>query len=205
MQTPSGVEKEKDVCFLRFRLSVRDGGFAFALITVATRPVVPRQPSPECQALFDSQAFYHDHYSAACNVLTSECINRIYNGLVDLWNDRVCLAAATCQGTEKTVGIGACISPEIAALGHEGLPTIKSDLFLTIVTDCRTAPGRCVVTQQQYVDFFYGTLSLLGSTVWSDLQSEVIGLWWASIRDWAGTGDVVPYGNFDDWFHFSHS
>ncbi|EEB89446.1 hypothetical protein MPER_12452 [Moniliophthora perniciosa FA553] len=153
---------------------------AIKLTTVATSPVIPRQLSSECQALFESQAVYHNHYSAACNVLTT---------------------AATCQG----VGIGACISPEIAALGHEGLPSIKSDLFLTIVTDCRTASGRCVVTQQQYIDFFYGTLSLLDSTVRPDLQSEVIGLWWASIRDWAGTGDVVPYGNFDDWFHFSHS
>ncbi|ESK85792.1 hypothetical protein Moror_2434 [Moniliophthora roreri MCA 2997] len=175
--------------------------------------VLSQSPSSQqCSQWVANEAIYQGHFSPACKVLTSACIQRITTcpGVVQLWSDHVCVAAATCQGTEKTIGIGSCLNSEIASLGHEGLFSITIDVWNQQVAPyCSTAPGRCPVSRQNFIDFIYRTLDVtLGSGVWPDAQTEVIDLWWDALVQWGGasaTPDRVDYGVFNDWLRNSHS
>ncbi|ESK87511.1 hypothetical protein Moror_2049 [Moniliophthora roreri MCA 2997] len=189
-------------CSMRF--SALFASLALSLVvsaapSPATEVTRADSPTVECIVFTKRMGSYKNHYSAACSFLAGACLDRVRDGLTDLWNDRACLAAATCQGTETTVGLAGCANPEIAALGHEGLPHF-SQWVQFIVPDCNTIPDRCNMDQQHYIDFFYGTLSQLGSTVWPiDVQSEVIDLYWKSILEWTAIyPDVVKWSNFDD-------
>ncbi|KAK1218717.1 hypothetical protein PQX77_018616 [Marasmius sp. AFHP31] len=167
------------------------GSFFAILALTLTAYAVPVDTSPEqCEAYEARKGSYMGTFSEACNVLADACLDHVNNaGVTDLWNDRACLAAATCQGvstelptkpptnfltlivlvtqTETTVGLAGCANPVIADLGHEGLPSVSPNNWVQwLATTCSTAPPRCEFDQQQFVDFFYGTLSEVGSTTW---------------------------------------
>ncbi|EEB99595.1 hypothetical protein MPER_00696, partial [Moniliophthora perniciosa FA553] len=63
--------------------------------------------------------------------------------------------------------------------------------------------GGCPITQQNYIDFYYGALEEINTNVWPDVNRVIS--WWGYIKDWAATGETVPYTNFDDWLHYSNS
>ncbi|KAK7038771.1 hypothetical protein VNI00_010656 [Paramarasmius palmivorus] len=173
--------------------------------TTPAGPVDTSLPDPACGSYFKYLGFYRARYSAACALLASTCRARIEGGLTDIWSDNTCVATATCQGTSPTVGMAGCLNNNIRVLGHEGQQSLNYNLYAQIVGDCAWAPGGCPITQQNYIDFVYGTLSSIGSTVWPDVQADVIDLWWAELKEWTATGDSVPYLNFNDWLHYSHS
>ncbi|KAJ7086332.1 hypothetical protein B0H15DRAFT_782058, partial [Mycena belliarum] len=58
------------------------------------------------------------------------------------------------------------------------------------------------ITQQNYIDFYYGELSAIHTANFPTSLDVVIALWQA-ISVWAATGATVPYLNFNDWLHFS--
>ncbi|KAK7022900.1 hypothetical protein VNI00_016887 [Paramarasmius palmivorus] len=174
--------------------------------TVTTvSPSTTSIPDQECVSIAKYQGVYHGRFSEPCALLASACRSKISGGLADIWSDRTCVAAATCQGTYLTVGAAGCINPSIKSIGDDGQQSLNYNLYAEIVGECAWAPGGCPITQQNFIDFFYGTLSSIDSTVWPDVQRDVIELWWGSIKGWALTGDTVPYLNFNDWLHWSHS
>ena len=76
------------------------------------------------------------------------------------------------------------------------------------------------MSQQNFIDSMYGTLSAINSTefpvyglfsssgiedvltmhIYSNTQ--VINEWWAPLLQWTNTGTVIPFNNWNDWFHY---
>ncbi|KAJ8084711.1 hypothetical protein AAF712_006386 [Marasmius tenuissimus] len=186
------------------------GSFVTVLALTLTAYAVPVDTSPEqCEAYEARKSSYMGTFSEACNVLADACLDRVNNaGVTDLWNDRACLAAATCQGTETTVGLAGCANRSIADLGHEGLPSVSPNNWVQwLATTCSTAPPRCEFDQQQFVDFFYGTLSEVGSTTWPGDANEVVERYFNPIVATAPFPDSgrVPSSTFSSWLRNSHS
>ncbi|KAM6488950.1 hypothetical protein JOM56_015586, partial [Amanita muscaria] len=58
------------------------------------------------------------------------------------------------------------------------------------------------ISQQNYIDAFYGALGKLSSPIWPDVN-YVIGKW-TTIATWAKfPNGNIPYGNFADWLTYS--
>ncbi|KAJ7861737.1 hypothetical protein B0H14DRAFT_2349924 [Mycena olivaceomarginata] len=75
-------------------------------------------------------------------------------------------------------------------------------IYAGIVGSCAFASGGCPITQQNYIDFYYGELTAVNSNNFPSSTAVVIALWNAIVA-WAATGSTVPYLNFNDWLHFS--
>ncbi|KAK7059959.1 chitin synthase [Favolaschia claudopus] len=103
---------------------------------------------------------------------------------------------------QRSTGVsGLCIGQAIDCF----LPlstNVCSQIYAGIVGDCAWNAGGCPITQQNYIDFYYGELSAINSANYPSSNSVVISFWNA-ITTWAATGNSVPYLNFNDWLHFS--
>ncbi|KAL1748027.1 hypothetical protein HDZ31DRAFT_71883 [Schizophyllum fasciatum] len=122
----------------------------------------------------------------------------------NLWGNKACFAAAASfkQIGPKTVrGLAACKNMNETVLAQQ--PSLYYNLYAGIVGDCAFAEGGCPVTQQNYVDFIYSTLSDIGSADFPSNVDTLISTGWQPILDWVKTNDSLPYGNFNDWLHFS--
>ncbi|KAF8144304.1 hypothetical protein K438DRAFT_1459280, partial [Mycena galopus ATCC 62051] len=75
-------------------------------------------------------------------------------------------------------------------------------IYANIVGSCAWASGGCPITQQNYIDFYYGELTAINTANWPSSTNVVIAFWNA-ITAWAATGSTVPYENFNDWLHYS--
>jgi len=78
--------------------------------------------------------------------------------------------------------------------------------------------GSDVITQQQFIDFYYGTIASINATfpngttphpaipVYPSSANAVIG-WWQNVVAWAGFCDTssIPYENFADYIEFSNN
>ncbi|KDR86157.1 hypothetical protein GALMADRAFT_404420 [Galerina marginata CBS 339.88] len=79
--------------------------------------------------------------------------------------------------------------------------------------------GSDVITQQQFIDFYYGTIASINATIASSNTSghlatpefpssaqAVIG-WWQNVVAWSGfcQSSSIPYQNFADWIEFSNN
>ncbi|KAF8881355.1 hypothetical protein BD779DRAFT_1445531, partial [Infundibulicybe gibba] len=125
------------------------------------------------------------------------------------WSIRSCVAAATCYGVGNLFEAICCqsgICPELT--DQASLDYIN--IYAPIVGSCAFAPGGCSITEQNFIDFYFGSISAINSPVFPVSPDIVIALW-ASIVSWTGfcgsncnTGSV-PYLNFNDWLHFSSS
>ncbi|KAF5344933.1 hypothetical protein D9758_011608 [Tetrapyrgos nigripes] len=129
----------------------------------------------------------------------------------DIWSFKTCVAAATCQGTSKLIDLVQCsISLNVPGNTGANVPeasqtnSLNYNIYAGIVGDCAWQQGGCPITQQNYIDFVYGTLSEINTDSWPDVNN-VINNWWTSIKDWTATGETVPYLNFNDWLRFSDS
>ncbi|KAJ7685942.1 hypothetical protein B0H17DRAFT_854960, partial [Mycena rosella] len=60
------------------------------------------------------------------------------------------------------------------------------------------------VCPQLYVDFVYGQMMAADVTSWPS-SADVVSAWWDPIVAWTATGATIPYGNFNDWLHWSNS
>ncbi|KAK0187110.1 hypothetical protein F5146DRAFT_1063545 [Armillaria mellea] len=159
-------------------------------------------PSPGCVQYIKYIGMYHFEYDASCGQLVFNCLANV-NGTEDLWSIKNCVAAATCQGTLPMVKLAQCYGANIS--DASSLPHLNYNIYADIVGDCAWQEGGCPITFQNYVDFYYGALSAIGSTVWPSDVDFVRTNWWDYILDWTVTGDTLPYTNFDDWLHYSNS
>ena len=51
---------------------------------------------------------------------------------------------------------------------------LASQLYATIVGDCAWEPNGCPITQQNYIDFIYATLSEIGSGDWPRFVASLL-------------------------------
>ncbi|EEB97441.1 hypothetical protein MPER_03240 [Moniliophthora perniciosa FA553] len=170
--------------------------------TFTSPPVLPTDVL--CTSYLQHKGIYRNHGSSVCASLIDHCIESARTRQ-DIWSINTCVAGATCQGTVVTTGLAKCFNPALGNVNPSDFQSLDYNLYASIVGGCAWQPGGCPITQQNYIDFFYGTLSSINSNIWPDLQSEVINLWWGSIKEWTNTGDTVPYVNFNDWLHYSNS
>ncbi|KAH8813720.1 hypothetical protein DL96DRAFT_1625219 [Flagelloscypha sp. PMI_526] len=114
-----------------------------------------------------------------------------------------CVAAYTSQSGNE-VGLSlACQHPDTNFNGTT-LPHLDFNIYAQIVGDCAwDQPAACPITQQNFIDFIYGQISLTDTKPWPSSPTVVIN-WFKYITDWTGTGTTVPYTNFDDFLHFSY-
>ncbi|KAK0470623.1 hypothetical protein IW261DRAFT_1676177 [Armillaria novae-zelandiae] len=79
-----------------------------------------------------------------------------------------CATAATCQGTSRFVQLIQCYNSDVSD-ASDILPMSYNIYSTNIVGDCAWQEGVCPITFQNYVDWFYGTLSATNATIWPEL------------------------------------
>ncbi|KAF8487930.1 hypothetical protein JB92DRAFT_1461889 [Gautieria morchelliformis] len=158
---------------------------------------------------FSSHCVSHNA-DPSCTPLIGSCMDQITTANINnSWSIRSCVAAATCYGGGNLIGAVCCQTGLCPHPTHE-LSLDYVNVYAPIVGSCAFASGGCPITQKKYIDFYYGSISAINSTIFPVSSSIVIALW-SSIVSWTGfcgsncsTGSV-PYLNFNDWLHLSSS
>ncbi|KAJ4466370.1 hypothetical protein C8R41DRAFT_926121 [Lentinula lateritia] len=164
----------------------------------------------DCVSLFKfTRGVYHGTQDDSCVNLVENCrFTAADNNITEIWGIASCVAAATCQGVTPLVEMVQCTQTEVgSSVTVSDAPEIVSldyNLYASIVGECAWQEGGCPITQQNYIDFVYGTLSAIATDVYPDVNN-VITNWWDFITAWTATGETVPYLNFNDWLHYSNS
>ncbi|KAF9049401.1 hypothetical protein BDZ89DRAFT_1006772 [Hymenopellis radicata] len=142
------------------------------------------------------------YYSQACGNLELNCLSTLNTtASTDLWSVASCVAGATCSGSDLLT-LAQCQNP---AVSKANAPHLNYNIYASIVGDCAWQEGGCPITSQNYIDFFYGQLTAIGSTSWPSSAEDVITQYWNPINEWTNTGATIPYTNFDDWLHYAPS
>ncbi|KAE9395545.1 hypothetical protein BT96DRAFT_922752 [Gymnopus androsaceus JB14] len=131
--------------------------------------------------------------------LLGSCSESVIQGGQDPWTVPACVAFATAKGPTWTIVRLQCTEDMPNATAQ---PSLDYNVYANIVGACAWDPEGCPITQQNYIDFYYGSLSAIGYTgTWPD-ANDVINYLWNPITEWTATGDTVPYLNFNDWLHW---
>ncbi|KAJ3712779.1 hypothetical protein DFJ43DRAFT_1127971 [Lentinula guzmanii] len=190
--------------------------FSFAIYTYAAPAPVAKELSSreltpgDCVSLFKfTRGVYHGTSDQSCVNLVENCRFTVAdNNITDIWGVQSCVAAATCQGVTPLVEMVQCtqseVGSDVSVPDAQETESLDYNIYATIVGDCAWQEGGCPITQQNYIDFVYGTLSDIATDTWPDVNN-VIANWWDYITAWTATGDTVPYLNFNDWLHYSNS
>ncbi|KAJ7310018.1 hypothetical protein DFH08DRAFT_1049527 [Mycena albidolilacea] len=138
----------------------------------------------------------------SCLNLAANCIDTVNSGTFNnLWGIKSCVAAATCYGVGDLVTSVECQTGFTVTNAAQASLDYNT-IYAGIVGSCAFASGGCSITQQNYIDFYYGELTAINSANFPSSNAVVIAFWNA-ITVWAATGSSVPYLNFNDWLHFS--
>ncbi|KAL1712910.1 hypothetical protein EV715DRAFT_259034 [Schizophyllum commune] len=124
-------------------------------------------------------------------------------GTGNLWGSKPCVALATSSlkiGPENLQNVLSCDNQNLTCIWQE--PHLDYNIYAGIVGDCAWQPNGCPITQQNYIDFIYGTLSEIGSGDWPSSVDTLLSEGWQPLLDWAKTGETIPYTNFDDFLHY---
>ncbi|KIY48841.1 hypothetical protein FISHEDRAFT_29682, partial [Fistulina hepatica ATCC 64428] len=145
----------------------------------------------------------HSHLSMYVSNLVQAyaCEDWIAQGNPQMWSSEICVAAASVAD-----GLG------IAQLRRTYLCSKQpsrycferfffSQVYANVVGDCAWQSGGCPMTQQNFIDMVYGSISAYGGTNWPTSAQEVIDAF-DTILDWTLTGTDTPYLNFNDWLHY---
>ncbi|KAF7344100.1 Chitin synthase [Mycena venus] len=138
----------------------------------------------------------------SCLNLAANCINSVNSGnFNNLWGIQSCVAAATCYSVGDLITSVEC-QTGLTVTNAAQASLDYTNIYAGIVGSCAFASGGCPITQQNFIDFYYGTLTAINTANFPSSSAVVIALWNA-ITAWAATGSTVPYLNFNDWLHFS--
>ncbi|THU82604.1 hypothetical protein K435DRAFT_691204 [Dendrothele bispora CBS 962.96] len=174
--------------------------FAYADIQAGA----PGDAQVTCNSEHDSRGNYNGEFSQGCLELVDDCLSTLNTTQSsNIWGVSTCVAAAACDGTINSLILAECQNKDINSDGASA-PNLDYSLYADIVGSCAWQEGGCSMTRQNFIDFIYGCLSSINA---SDYPSpdQVINNWWAALTSWTGTGETIPYLNFNDWLHFSHS
>ncbi|TFL04317.1 hypothetical protein BDV98DRAFT_313234 [Pterulicium gracile] len=136
-------------------------------------------------------------WSPACSVISRDC-NKKLKDTVFVWSKTSCVAAATCESPESVVQFARCPGGNQAIPELSAVSPLSTNIYRNIVGPC--ADQGCPITQQNYVDFIYSSLSAVNSTQWPELID--VESWWRSMKEWTNTGETIPYANFNDLLHY---
>ncbi|KAK7465253.1 hypothetical protein VKT23_005232 [Stygiomarasmius scandens] len=165
--------------------------------TFGPRAGGPGDATNSCNDARSKIGHYNGDFSAACVLLVNDCHRTLNNTQsIDLWAQRSCVAGATCDGVDNVWVVAQCNNDAIP--GQIRLANMSTSMFSQMTGGC--ASESCEITQQNYIDFLYGSLSAIDSTVFPDSVEQVIN-WWNAITSWTQTGDSIPFSRFNDWLH----
>lgn len=152
------------------------------------------------------------HGYAATNIeryqrnLVDSCLatDAAVNGTGNLWGTKTCVAGAISYNwiwPETVLGLASCPNEQIACMAD--MPSLDYNVYASIVGDCAWQEGGCPITQQNFVDFIYGTLSDIGSGDWPSSTDTLLSEGWQPLLAWANSGETIPYTRFNDFLHSS--
>ncbi|KAL1736176.1 hypothetical protein EV714DRAFT_279541 [Schizophyllum commune] len=145
---------------------------------------------------------YQGNLMDACRY-NDGAVGGIIGGTGNLWGYKACVAVAisdTKIGPFTVQGLASCENKNLTCEWEE--PNLDFNLYASIVGECAWDNG-CPITQQNYIDFIYGTLSEIGSSDWPSSVDTLLENGWRALLDWAKTGDTIPYQNLNDYLHYS--
>ncbi|KAL1746348.1 hypothetical protein HDZ31DRAFT_72937 [Schizophyllum fasciatum] len=126
------------------------------------------------------------------------------DGWGNLWSSKACVAVAASGskiGPSTVQGLASCDNQKIGCLWEE--PSLDYNLYAGIVGDCAWAPDGCPITQQNFIDFVYSTLSELGSGDYPSSVDTLIADGWQPLLGFTNSTDTISYVNFNLWLHGS--
>ncbi|KAF5338831.1 hypothetical protein D9758_012082 [Tetrapyrgos nigripes] len=142
-----------------------------------------------------------------CSFMVDDCVKTVASSNTPFYSINSCAVAATCDGVANVLQLAKCSQPSLAGVAQSQLPNLDFSIYADIAGDCAWIPesqgGACPITRQNYIDWFYRTLTELNTPVWPDVDT-VIEKFWMPIRSWTNTGETIPYLNFNDWLHWSN-
>ncbi|KAH8813630.1 hypothetical protein DL96DRAFT_525808 [Flagelloscypha sp. PMI_526] len=131
----------------------------------------------------------------ACVEDVQEVKNRNFNALDS------CVAASAVLGPQYVSDTLGCTSKTGLDFTKTSVGHLNFGIYADMVGKCAyNKPKACSITQQDFVDFIYGTLDDVCSTVWPDIKE--VNNQWSKIVKWTKTGTSIPYSNFDDYLHY---
>ncbi|KAK7043326.1 chitin synthase [Favolaschia claudopus] len=121
----------------------------------------------------------------SCLNLAANCIDSVNAGNVNtLWSIKSCVAAGTCYGVGDLITSVECQTGFIVTNSAQAaLPTSVSENDISPIH---------AITQQNYIDFYYGQLTAVNSANFPS-SSDVVKAFWSAITTWAATGSTVPH------------
>ncbi|KAG9220272.1 hypothetical protein CCMSSC00406_0006337 [Pleurotus cornucopiae] len=140
-----------------------------------------------------------DSVEVSCYNLAANCIDSI-TGSNSIWGIQSCVAAATCYGVGNLITSASCQTGFTVGNLQQG--NLHYDIYASIVGSCAWDPNGCPITEQNYIDFYYATLTAISTSGWPSSVGVVTG-YWSPILTWAATGTTIPYTNFNDWLRYS--
>ncbi|KAK7013723.1 chitin synthase, partial [Favolaschia claudopus] len=129
----------------------------------------------------------------SCLNLAANCIDSVNAGNVNtLWSIKSCVAAATCYGVGDLITSVECQTGFVVTNSAQAaLPTSVS-IYNGIVMGCTS----CAITQQNYIDFYYGQLTAVNSANFPS-SIDVVKAFWSAITTWAATGSTKLIRSLD--------
>lgn len=148
-------------------------------------------PDPSCSILSSD--------SSCVDIVTACVATRAYT---NPWSQLACFVAATCYGTEELLALFTCQG--MAPPSAPSMPNLNYNVYAAIVGNCAWAPNGCPVTEQNYIDAYFGTLTSIDSHNYPANGLVVVTDYWSPLANWAGFGGdlSVPYKNLNDALHF---
>ncbi|KIY47423.1 hypothetical protein FISHEDRAFT_74722 [Fistulina hepatica ATCC 64428] len=137
--------------------------------------------------------------------LAAACEEWIAQNNTQMWSSEICVATASVAGVSITRDFCVCVTednPTIIIPSQTDLESLNYDVYANVVGECAWQPDGCPMTQQNFIDMVYGSISAYGGTNWPTSAQEVIDAF-DTILDWTLTGTTTPYLNFNDWLHYS--
>ncbi|KAF5309257.1 hypothetical protein D9619_012698 [Psilocybe cf. subviscida] len=139
---------------------------------------------------------------ASCNKMFNTCVAQANSAVSDAWSHPACLYAASCFGGQRPVD--GLLATVFGAKGGSGTaPVSVSETRLSTATMKTISTDGSTITQQNFIDGYFGLLSSLGGPF---PDASVVISYFSRIQAWTGfcTGGI-PFMNFADYFQFSAS
>ncbi|KAL1664345.1 hypothetical protein GGF50DRAFT_127287 [Schizophyllum commune] len=155
-----------------------------------------------CYAAAHGWANYEPYQGHLMDACTGD--DGVVSGTGNLWGSKACVAVAVSNRKvwpQLVQGLASCGHQQIACQAEQ--PSLDYNVYASIVGDCAWEPNGCPITQQNFIDFVYSTLSDIGSADWPSDVNTLISEGWQPLLDWTKTGDSVPYTNFNDFLHYA--
>ncbi|KIY47428.1 hypothetical protein FISHEDRAFT_74727 [Fistulina hepatica ATCC 64428] len=138
--------------------------------------------------------------------LAAACYRWVVENNTELWENKLCVAAASVATVNVLRNFCVCNrvynSADAFIPSQTDLQSLDYNVYANIVGDCAWQTGGCPMTEQNFIDMVYSSITEYGGTNWPSSAQEVIGHW-NDILSWAATGTDIPYLNFNDWLHYS--